>query len=74
MIHTNTEKRILRIKQLSTIIGLARSTIYDRLNPNSPRHDPSFPKPIRLGMTSVGWLQTEVDQWIQSKVSERISG
>jgi len=74
MIQTNTEKRILRIKQLSTIIGLARSTIYDRLNPNSPRHDPSFPKPIRLGMTSVGWLQTEVDQWIQSKVSERISG
>lgn len=74
MIQTNTEKRILRIKQLSTIIGLARSTIYDRLNPNSPRHDPSFPKPIRLGMTSVGWLQSEVDQWIQSKVSERISG
>lgn len=74
MTHTNNEKRILRIKQLSTIIGLARSTIYDRLNPKSPRHDPSFPKPIKLGMTSIGWLQTEVDQWIQSKVSERVSG
>lgn len=68
-----TSKRILRIKQLSEIIGLARSTIYDYLDPRSPRHDPTFPKPIKLGTSAVGWLETEINQWIGLKIAMRSS-
>lgn len=64
-------KRILRVKQLSSTIGLAKSTIYDYLNPKSPRHDPSFPKPIKLGSASVGWIEMEVEQWIHLKANAR---
>lgn len=59
--------RVLRIKQLTHIVGLERSTIYDYLNPRSPRHDPTFPKQIKLGMSAVGWLEAEVNEWINSK-------
>ncbi|WP_438811690.1 helix-turn-helix transcriptional regulator [Serratia marcescens] len=45
-------------------IGIARSTIYDWINPKSPRYDGTFPKQLRLGNQSVGWLESEVDQWI----------
>ncbi|EFC5438447.1 TPA: AlpA family phage regulatory protein [Escherichia coli] len=45
-------------------MGIARSTIYDWINPKSPRYDGTFPKQLRLGNQSVGWLESEVDQWI----------
>ncbi|WP_432277702.1 helix-turn-helix transcriptional regulator [Pseudomonas aeruginosa] len=30
-----------------------------------------FPKPIPLGGRSVGWLESEVAEWILERVSER---
>jgi prophage regulatory protein len=60
----------LRLKEVQALIGLSKSTIYDRLNPNSPRYDPSFPKPKKLGSTacsSIGWLQDEIENWIKSR-------
>ena len=60
-----TALAILRRKQLEARTGLARSTLYDRINPKSPRYDPTFPKPIDLGGgRAVGWLEHEVDAWI----------
>ncbi|WP_129505044.1 AlpA family phage regulatory protein [Aeromonas veronii] len=40
----NNTIKVLRIKDLMSKIGMARSTIYDRINPKSPRYDSSFPK------------------------------
>ncbi|HDT6080180.1 TPA: AlpA family phage regulatory protein, partial [Aeromonas veronii bv. veronii] len=42
----------------------SRSTIYDRLNPKSKRYDPSFPKPLRLGESAIGWQLSEILIWI----------
>jgi prophage regulatory protein len=30
-----------------------------------------FPKPIRLGVRSVGWLETEITAWQRARVAER---
>jgi prophage regulatory protein len=30
-----------------------------------------FPKKIKLGANSVGWLESEVDAWIAARVKER---
>ncbi|WP_244746207.1 helix-turn-helix transcriptional regulator [Paraburkholderia terricola] len=62
---------VLRIKELTHKTGLARSTIYDKLSPSSKRFDATFPKPIRLGMSSVGWLESEVEAWIASRALAR---
>lgn len=61
--HTPTMK-ILRMRALTAKLGIARSTIYDWLNPKSPRYDATFPKQRRLGQQSVGWVEEELDQWL----------
>lgn len=61
---------ILRCKQVQALTGLSRSTIYDKLNPRSPRHDPMFPKQIKLGREAVGWLESELVAWIEWRVAQ----
>ena len=61
--------RLLRRKQVEQAIGLSRSTIYARLDKNSPHYDPTFPKPITLGSMSVAWVETEIQSWIASRIA-----
>jgi prophage regulatory protein len=61
---------ILRRRDLERILRLSRSTIYDKLNPRSPRYDASFPKQIRLGNgAAVGWLSHEVTEWLALQIA-----
>ncbi len=62
--------RILRLKQVLEITGLSRSTVYDLLNPKSPRHDASFPRSIQLTQSSVGWIASEINAWIESRIEQ----
>lgn len=64
--------RILRMSALTAKLGIARSTIYDWLNPKSPRYDATFPKQRRLGQQSVGWLEAELDQWLLERKTPNI--
>lgn len=57
---------ILRIEQVANQTGLSKSTIYDRLNENSLRFDPTFPKQVNLGPGSVGWYEDEITGWVLS--------
>lgn len=61
--------KILRMSALTAKLGIAHSTIYDWLNPKSTRYDATFPKQRRLGQQSVGWIETDVDQWILQRNS-----
>jgi prophage regulatory protein len=62
---------ILRRKQVETRTGLSRSTIYDKLSARSPRFDPSFPRSIPLGAHAVGWVESEIQDWIERRIHER---
>ncbi len=62
--------KMLRLRELIKLIGLSRSSIYDRLNPRSKRYDPDFPKPVKLNRAS-RWLVSEVEEWIRNKMSCR---
>jgi len=64
---------ILRLPDVKARIGVERSSIYAKLDPKSKQHDPSFPKPIRLGGRAVGWLDTEITQWLEARIAERDS-
>src|SRR3990167_9283083 len=73
MIKENSNKlmlRILRMRQLRERLGLSTSITYDRLNPMSPRYDCSFPRPIKLGASAVGWIEEDVCRWIESRIAE----
>lgn len=57
--------RILRLKDVLDNTGLARSTIYAFIQKGL------FPKPVSLGERSVGWLESEVQDWILAKIERR---
>ncbi|EJD6540695.1 AlpA family phage regulatory protein [Providencia rettgeri] len=61
--------RMLRLPAVIQRIGVARSTLYDWINPKSPRYDPTFPKQKRLGRQSVGWIESEVNDWLLNRQS-----
>jgi len=53
---------ILRLPAVKTRTGLSRSTIYLRVSQNT------FPKPVSLGGRAVGWLEAEVQEWLQLRI------
>ena len=66
-----TLDKVLRMKMMTEKTGVSRSSTYNKLNPANKHFDPSFPKPIRLGARSVGWLESEVDAWIATRAESR---
>jgi prophage regulatory protein len=59
------DEAILRLPQVKSRCGLSRSSIYARVK------DGGFPAPISLGARAVGWLESEVAAWIESRKSSR---
>ncbi|MAD00837.1 MAG: AlpA family transcriptional regulator [Pseudomonadales bacterium] len=57
--------RIIRLKDVIDSTGLARSTIYKYVG------EGSFPKPVSLGDRCVGWVDSEVSDWILARIEER---
>ena len=55
---------ILRLPQVKYHTGLSRSAIYQRIT------ERSFPKQISLGSRAVGWLSSDVDNWIKQRLAE----
>jgi prophage regulatory protein len=51
-------ERIVRRPQVESQTGLSRSTIYSKMA------DGTFPKPVKLGENSVGWKESEIQNWI----------
>ena len=56
-------QHILRLSTVKAITGLSRSTIYLRMS------EGTFPEKISLGSRAVGWLETEVQDWLDERIS-----
>ena len=59
----HSEPEVLTFGTLLNLLGRrSRQSVYDLM-----RRDPSFPRPRQLGSEfSVGWLRTEVMEWLQA--------
>lgn len=53
---------ILRLPAVKARTGLSRSTIYLRMS------EGSFPKPVSIGRRAVGWVESEVQEWLQRRI------
>jgi prophage regulatory protein len=60
-------RMILRLPEVKKCTGLSRSRIYLRIAAGT------FPKPVALGGRAVGWLESEIQEWIE-KVIESSRG
>lgn len=52
---------VYRLPNLIEQIGLSRATIYKMVKAGT------FPKPIKLGVRAVGWLETDIDEWLEQR-------
>lgn len=57
--------KIIRLPEVIQRTGLSRSTIYLLVSKNN------FPKHIPLGLRCVGWLESEINEWIDSRAISR---
>ena len=53
---------ILRLPTIKDRTGLSRSTIYLRIS------EGTFPKPISLGSRAVGWIESEINEWLDQRI------
>lgn len=56
---------ILRLPDVIQRTGLSKSTIYLWMKQGT------FPSTVSLGPRSVGWLQSEIDNWIRERFESR---
>jgi prophage regulatory protein len=60
--------RIIRLTEVLAKTGLARSSIYRQIA------EGSFPRAVSLGDRSVGWVESEVHDWVMARIAERDNG
>jgi prophage regulatory protein len=59
---TSPSLAILRLPVVKARTGLSRSTIYLRVS------EGTFPKPVSLGGRAVGWVESEIQQWLEQRI------
>ena len=57
---------LLRLKQLEIRTGLSKATLYKLIKTGN------FPAQKQLGLRSVGWLESDVTAWIESRITKAV--
>jgi prophage regulatory protein len=58
-------RRTLRLPKVKERTGLKHSAIYEGIA------DGTFPKPVPIGLRAVGWLEDEIEAWIEERIAAR---
>lgn len=59
--------KILRIKDVISKVSLGQSTIYRMIAQGD------FPKPIPLAPNRVGWVESEINEWLAERAAMRMT-
>ena len=54
--------KILRMPEVEEQTGLKKSSIYAAIE------EGKFPAPINLGARAVGWLESEINEWLEARI------
>ncbi|WP_426209806.1 helix-turn-helix transcriptional regulator [Massilia sp. TWP1-3-3] len=57
--------RFIRMKEVLAICGKSRSSVYEAMQKGE------FPRPVKLGGRSSGWVKSEIEQWAQARIKAR---
>ena len=57
-------RTICRLPEVMARTGLSRSTIYEMIRKRR------FPAQINLGPRAVGWVESEIVEWIEERIDE----
>ncbi len=67
MLQPHTNQRIERLPAALARTGLGRSSVYALIAKGQ------FPAPIKLSARSVGFIASEIDDWIALRSAQRLS-
>ena len=72
-----TKHRFIRLSEVMSRTGYGRTSIYRKME------DGSFPNSLKLGgppkdpnefdSRAIAWIEEEVDQWIESRIQDRVT-
>lgn len=57
--------RLLSVKQVLGLMGISRSTLYAMMRAKE------FPKPVQIAKRRIGWLNSDVEEWLKERATER---
>jgi prophage regulatory protein len=60
-----SRERLLRLHDVVRSVALGKTAIWDRVRAGR------FPKPVRIGVRAVAWLESEVQAWIAARIAAR---
>lgn len=58
-----------RLPKMRELLGLSNTTIWEL-----SRHDPDFPKPVKLTSQCTAWRADEVQAWMESRERVQFKG
>jgi len=56
------QKAVIRLPEVKARTGISRASIYSFEKQNK------FPKRVKLGSRAVGWIESEIEAWIEARV------
>lgn len=62
--------RILRLPELRSAKGID----YSRMHLGRLEKAGKFPRRVKLGPNSVGWIESEIDAWLKERADARFGG
>ena len=63
--HNAAGLRFLRLPEVKERTGVSKSFMYAECKKGS------FPLPIKLGQRAVGWLESEINEWVETRAAKR---
>lgn len=60
------KEKILGLPAVMEQLSVSRATVYRMMDSGR------LPKPIKLGLRSVGWLESDISQFIENQVNARV--
>ncbi len=58
-------RKIIRLREVIRCTGESRSTIYQRIS------EGTFPKPVKLGAKSIGFVEDEIAEYNEERIRAR---
>lgn len=59
-----SHQRIIRISTVKAVTGLSRGSIYRLIK------ESDFPKQIKLSAQAAGWIESEINDWLESRIAK----